>query len=164
MSHYRRAYVPGGSYFFTLVTERRAPILCNETSRACLSGTIRECQRRWPFRIDALVLLNNHLHAIWTLSEGDTRYSARWGWIKKEFTKAYLASGGNEQARSESRLQQRRRGVYPQGTSGNDGFGNMLCGMKPILTNISITSTTIRLNIVMCIVPKIGRIQAFTVG
>lgn len=112
MSHYRRAYVPGGSYFFTLVTERRAPILCEEISRACLRDALRECQRRWPFRIDALVLLNDHLHTIWTLPEGDTRYSARWGWIKKEFTKAYLAAGGNEQARSESRLQQRRRGVW----------------------------------------------------
>jgi putative transposase len=31
-----------------------------------------------------------------TLPKGDTRYSARWGWIKKEFTKAYPAAGGNE--------------------------------------------------------------------
>ena len=46
-----------------------------------------------------MVLLDNHLHAILTLPEGYTRYSARWGWIKKEFTKAYLAVGGNEQAR-----------------------------------------------------------------
>jgi len=65
-----------------------------------------------PDRIDALVLLDEHLHTIWTLPEGGTRYSARWGWIKKEFTKAYLAAGGNEQARSGSRLRQRRRGVW----------------------------------------------------
>ena len=58
-----------------------------------------------------MVLLDDHLHTIWTLPEGDTRYSARWGWIKKEFTKAYLATGGNEQSRSESRIRQRRRGV-----------------------------------------------------
>jgi len=43
-----------------------------------------------------MVLPGNRLHAILTLPEGDTRYSARWGWIKKEFTKAYLAVGGNE--------------------------------------------------------------------
>jgi putative transposase len=111
MSNYRRAYVPGGSYFFTVVTERRAPILCTETSRACLREALLECRRRWPFRIDAMVLLNEHLHAIWTLTEGDTRYSTRWGWIKKEFTKAYLAAGGTEQPRNASRLRQRRRGV-----------------------------------------------------
>lgn len=58
-----------------------------------------------------MVLLDDHLHAIWTLPDGDTRYSARWGWIKKEFTKAYLAAGGEEQPRSDSRLRQRRRGV-----------------------------------------------------
>lgn len=40
-----------------------------------------------------MVLPGNHLHAIFTLPEGDIRYSARWGWIKKEFTKAYPAAG-----------------------------------------------------------------------
>ena len=88
MSHFRRAYVPGGSFFFTLVTERRAPILCTETSRAYLHTAIRECQRRWPFRIDAMVLLDEHLHAILTLPEGDTRYSARWGYKAQEFMKS----------------------------------------------------------------------------
>ena len=85
MSRFRRAYVPGGSFFFTVVTERRASILCTDTSRLFLRTTICECRQRWPFRIDAMVLLDNHLHAIWTLPEGDTRYSARWGWIKKKF-------------------------------------------------------------------------------
>ena len=111
MSNYRRAYVPGGSFFFTVVTERRAPILCSETSRSYLGGILRECRRRWPFRTDAMVLLEEHLHAIWTLPAGDTRYSARWSWIKKEFTKAYLATGGQEQTRSKSRIRQGRRGV-----------------------------------------------------
>jgi len=54
-----------------------------------------------------MVLLDDHLHAILTLPEGDTRYSARWEYIKKEFTKAYLAAGGNEQTRSGSRIKQR---------------------------------------------------------
>jgi len=83
MSHFRRAYVPGGSFFFTVVTEQRAPILCTDTSRVFLRTAIRECRQHWPLRIDALVLLDNHLHAVLTLPEGDTRYSARWGWIKK---------------------------------------------------------------------------------
>ena len=111
MSHFRRLYIPGGSFFFTVVTENRAPIFSAETSRGCLRTAIRECRRQWPFRIDALVLLDDHLHAIWTLPEGDSRYSARWGYIKKEFTKAYLAAGGIEQARNASRIRQRRRGV-----------------------------------------------------
>ena len=37
--------------------------------------------------IDAIVLLPDHLHCLWTLPDGDTNYSMRWGLIKKEFTK-----------------------------------------------------------------------------
>jgi putative transposase len=112
MSQFRRKHVPGGSFFFTLVTEPRAPIFCTDSSRRLLGAVIRNCRKRWPFRIDAMVLLDEHLHAIWTLPEGDTRYSARWGWIKKEFTKAYLAAGGLEHVRNASRLKQRRRGIW----------------------------------------------------
>lgn len=43
-----------------------------------------------------MVLPDNHLHVILTLPEGDTCYSARWGWIIKEFSKAYLTACGNE--------------------------------------------------------------------
>ena len=113
MSNYRRAYVAGGSFFFTLVTERRAPIFRSQIARTCLGTALRDCQKRWLFRLDALVLLDDHLHAIWTLPENDTDYSMRWGYIKKEFTKAWLLAEGIEQPRSKSRLQQqRRRGVW----------------------------------------------------
>jgi putative transposase len=64
MSHYRRAYVPGGSFFFTVVTERRAPIFRTELARTCLRAPFRECLQRWPLHLDALVLLDDHLHAI----------------------------------------------------------------------------------------------------
>ena len=40
------------------------------------------------------VLLPDHLHAIWSLLPGDSEYSKRWGWIKKEFAKEWLAGGG----------------------------------------------------------------------
>lgn len=90
MSNYRRAYVPGGSFFFTLVTERRAPIFRSPTARTCLATALRDYRNRWPFRLDALVLLDDHLHAMWTLPDGDTNYFMRWGYIKKEFTKAWL--------------------------------------------------------------------------
>jgi putative transposase len=112
MADYRRAFVPGGSFFFTVVTERRAPIFRDDTARRFLGAAFRECRHRWPFRLDALVLLDDHLHAMWTLPPNDTRYSARWGFIKKEFTKTWLAAAGYEQPRSNSRLNQRRRGVW----------------------------------------------------
>jgi putative transposase len=49
---------------------------------------------RWPFTIDAMVLLPDHIHAIWTLPREDANYARRWGWIKKEFAKAWIESGG----------------------------------------------------------------------
>jgi putative transposase len=112
MSDYRRAYVPCGSFFFTLVTERRAPIFRTQIARTCLQEMFRNCRKRWPFRLDALVLLDDHLHTMWTLPEGDSRYSVRLGWIKKEFTKEWLTAEGSEQPLSEARQRQRRRGVW----------------------------------------------------
>ena len=37
MSNYRRYYVPGGTYFFTLVTHERRPLFQHETARRCFS-------------------------------------------------------------------------------------------------------------------------------
>ncbi len=42
MPNYRRCYVPGGSYFFTVVTERRAPILGNDLARDLLRAAFRD--------------------------------------------------------------------------------------------------------------------------
>ncbi len=71
MSDYRRCYVPGGSYFFTVATERRAGILANDVARDCLRDAIRHCRQQLPFRVDALVMLPDHVHAIWTLLQPD---------------------------------------------------------------------------------------------
>jgi putative transposase len=65
-----------------------------------------------PFLINAIVLLPEHLHAIWSLPPGDAKYSKRWGKIKKSFTEAYLAAGGREQPISHGKSRQRRRGVW----------------------------------------------------
>ncbi len=112
MSHYRRCYLPGGSFFLTVVTERRAGILCADLARAGLRAAILECQRQFPFRLDAIVLLPDHFHAILTLPPRDADYSKRIGIIKKHFTQSWLASGGAEQSRSVSRQRHRRRGVW----------------------------------------------------
>lgn len=112
MPNYRRAYVPGGMYFFTLVTERRAPILTEPLARRSLRRALVDCRSRWPFRIEAIVLLPDHLHTVWALPRGDAAYSLRWAWIKKEFSKAWLSGGGAEEAVSSSRRRNRRRGVW----------------------------------------------------
>src|SRR5438045_9189522 len=81
MPNYRRAFVPGGSFFFTLVTNRRARLFSEPRGRILLGSMFRRCQLKWPFTINALVLFPEHLHAIWSLPPGDDEYPKRWGWI-----------------------------------------------------------------------------------
>ena len=112
MPNYRRANIPGGTFFFTVKTERNAPIFRNEFAVKILGEVIRETKLLWQFEINAIVLLPDHLHAIWTLPDGDAAFSKRWGWLKKEFTKRYLKHNGLEQPTSKSRVKNRRRGVW----------------------------------------------------
>ena len=112
MPNYRRAYVPGGTFFFTLVTYRRGGFLCGEQARALLRSCLATCRKRHPFVIDAMVLLPDHLHALWTLPEGDGDFSTRFAVLKKSFTERWLKEGGWEGAVSGSRRRNRRRGVW----------------------------------------------------
>ena len=72
MPDYRRAFQPGGTFFFTVVTEGRAPILCTPLARSILRSAIDECIRTRPFELGAIILLPDHLHAEWTLPPGDS--------------------------------------------------------------------------------------------
>jgi hypothetical protein len=71
MSDYRRYFIPGGTYFFTVVTERRVRIFDNEQSRQILGNVVRECLSRRPAEVMAVVLLPDHLHTLWTMPTGD---------------------------------------------------------------------------------------------
>jgi putative transposase len=112
MPWYRRYFKPGGTFFFTLVTEGRAPFLCDDSARRILHDAIDLCRQTRPFTLDAIVLLPDHLHAIWTLPDNDADFSTRWAFIKSTFTRHWLAAGGRERPRSASRLRTRRRGVW----------------------------------------------------
>jgi putative transposase len=112
MADYRRARVEGGTYFFTLVAHSRARLFGNDLARRLLGDKLRECQSERPFQINAIVLLPEHLHAIWTLPSGDADYAGRWARIKKEFTQAWLAAGGAEQPVSTARQARGDRGVW----------------------------------------------------
>jgi REP-associated tyrosine transposase len=112
MPNYRRLYVPGGTYFFTVVTAARRPILTTELRRRCLREAIEEVMAEKPFTQLALVLLPDHLHAVWVLPPGDDDFSSRWADLKIAFTKKYLAGGGTEAAVSASRRKKRERGVW----------------------------------------------------
>ena len=83
MPNYRRANQAGGSYFFTVVSYRRQPIFCEPAFREALRVAIESTRTRYPFEIDAWVLLPEHLHCIWTLPPDDADFATRWGQIKR---------------------------------------------------------------------------------
>jgi len=112
MPNYVRVFRPGGTFFLTLVTERRAPLFAEAGTRVLLRGAIARCRLFHPFSVDAVVLLPDHLHLLMTLPEGDADFSVRIAHLKAGFTRDYLASGGAEQPRSTSRLRQGARGVW----------------------------------------------------
>ena len=105
MSNYHRAYLPGGSYFFTVVTHDRTPIFTDETRVEVFRQALRKVMTARPFEIDAMVILPEHLHCIWRLPEGDTDYSSRWREIKKAASRQI---GAATNARNERMVWQRR--------------------------------------------------------
>jgi REP element-mobilizing transposase RayT len=88
MSNYHRLYIPGGSYFFTLVTEQRRPFLCEPPMRAALKSAMAAVRRKHPFHVAGMVLLPDHMHMVWTLPQGDSDFPLRVRLIKSHMTKA----------------------------------------------------------------------------
>ncbi|MBI3773509.1 MAG: transposase [Gammaproteobacteria bacterium] len=84
---YRRAFVSGCSFFFTVVTEQRRPLLVSPEAVNILRMAFRVVRSTHPFEVDAIVILPDHLHCIWTLPPGDADFATRWRLIKTWFTK-----------------------------------------------------------------------------
>lgn len=112
MPSYRRFHVPGAAVFFTVVTHQRRRFLTGPLARRCLRAAVVAVRAECPFETAAMVLLPDHLHALWVLPPGDAAYARRWRRIKGEFTGRYLAEGGEEGPRSDSRLHRRERGLW----------------------------------------------------
>ena len=92
MSAYIRPKLPGASVFFTVnLADRGARTLVDHV--AALRQAVRVTRAERPFRIDAWVVLPDHMHAVWTLPEGDADYSVRMAAIKARFTAGLRRSG-----------------------------------------------------------------------
>lgn len=92
MVRYRRNFVPGGTYFFTVtLADRTSSALVHHID--VLRMAFRVVRQERPFKIDAIVILPEHLHAIWTLPSDDSDFSDRWKRIKGYFTHQLVASG-----------------------------------------------------------------------
>ncbi|HMM88537.1 REP-associated tyrosine transposase [Bradyrhizobium sp.] len=107
MTSYRRNFITGGSFFFTVnLAERRLQLLTEHIEE--LRNAFRKVRHRHPFTIDAMIVLPDHLHAVWTLPEGDADFATRWQLIKSTFSHS-LPSG---ERISESRAARGERGIW----------------------------------------------------
>jgi putative transposase len=85
-------FVPGGTYFFTVtLADRTSSALVHHVSALRMAFRIARHER--PFTIEAIMILPEHLHAIWTLPSGDSDFSGRWKRIKAYFTHRLAAAG-----------------------------------------------------------------------
>lgn len=100
MPNYRRARIPGGTYFFTLVTYQRRAFFSELHNHDLLQDVLTEVGKTYPFKMDAWVVLPDHFHCIWTLPDGDSDYSKRWGLIKAKFSQRIM----NTQGRSDEKV------------------------------------------------------------
>jgi putative transposase len=116
MPNYRRAIVPGGTFFFTVVSLQRRPVLCDPDIRAALREAITVVRETHPVSIKAWVLLPDHLHCVWTLPEGDADFSVRWAMIKRLVTQSVGAHSApydrSEECVSASRLRRREGSLW----------------------------------------------------
>jgi putative transposase len=107
MVRYRRNFLPGGCFFFTVnLAERRLQLLTDHID--LLRRSFRDIRARHPFTIEAVVVLPDHLHAIWTLPDGDADFALRWRLIKSAFSRK-LTLGERISA---SRADKNERGIW----------------------------------------------------
>ena len=88
MPNYRRAFVPGGTWFFTvnLLEWCGNNLLIREID--LFRQIVRRVKQAHPFHIDAWVVLPEHMHCLFTLPPGDSDFSLRWRLIKSGFSRA----------------------------------------------------------------------------
>ncbi|MFZ2752602.1 MAG: transposase [Lysobacteraceae bacterium] len=107
MPIYRRFWVPGGTYFFTVnLADRRGRVLTANID--ALRAAFKETRAARPFDVVAAVVMPNHLHCIWTLPEGDADNARRWSQLKSAFSRRVPY----EEFVSPSRIERRERGIW----------------------------------------------------
>jgi len=107
---YRRDRTLGATYFFTLVTHDRRPLFAESDNLARLRNAFGHVKSTAPFHLDAIVVLPEHLHCLWTLPDGDDDFAARWNRIKGRFTHSLPdnAKPSRSEGRRERAVWQRR--------------------------------------------------------
>ena len=105
--HYRRTTIKGGTYFFTVnLAERKNTLLVDEIDKLRLA--FAKVKQKHPYKMDAVVILPDHLHALWSLPENDHDYATRWSLIKANFSRQIP----REERISQSRQCKGERGIW----------------------------------------------------
>ena len=98
MVHYRRNFVPGDTYFFTVtLADRKASLLTDRID--ALGAAFRRCRSLHPFETLAIAVMPEHLHCVWTLPDGDADYSIRWSLIKRALPVVNITRARRRRAR-----------------------------------------------------------------
>ncbi|TAG81833.1 MAG: transposase [Burkholderiales bacterium] len=86
MPDYKRIWLPGGTYFFTVnLADRSSDLLIRHAE--LLRHAVRRTREAHRFEIVAWAVLPDHMHAIWTLPPDDHDYALRWRAIKAIFSR-----------------------------------------------------------------------------
>jgi len=111
MPNYKRLKGKGLTVFFTVVTYKRRPLFQEDNASECLRRCFDVTRSKYPFIQDAICVLPDHIHTIWTLPEDDNNYSLRWASIKSGFTRAY-GKEHDDGYINRSRKDRRERGFW----------------------------------------------------
>ena len=107
MADYRRVFVPGATYFFTLnLQDRRSDLLVRHIG--ALRESWSDMRRAWPVDTLAAVVLPDHMHLVLALPEGDANYPARLRLFKSGFTRRLAEAEKSTGRKGERRVWQRR--------------------------------------------------------
>ena len=109
MVQYRRSRATGGTCFFTVnLRDRRSAFLVEHIDS--LRDILRSVHEELPLTIDAMAVLPDHWHSVWTLPQGDAGYARRIRPIKARFTSCLVRDGVNiaKDERGEYQLWQKR--------------------------------------------------------
>ena len=112
MPEYRRIYLEGSTYFFTIITYKRSPIFKNPIARNILHNTFEQVKFRLPFDIIAICLLPDHIHLLMRLPDNDSDYSMRIREIKRLFTISYKSQFSSQFERNASRLNKQEATIW----------------------------------------------------
>jgi len=88
----------------------RYPIFEEEISINLLKKCFQNVMKIHPFNLDAIVILPDHLHTIWTLPDSESDYSTRWNLIKGSFSRSY--GGSNSRKITESMQKKGEKGIW----------------------------------------------------